>query len=122
MPEEYPADLEKILARFAPGWPRTLDVGPGWYPLLGDLHEQLVQVAPGYLIQQVKSKFGALTFHASPSAEPYDHVDPFNELIEAAWWRSIETCEECAAPAGQYTIGLWVWTVCPRHAREKAAQ
>ena len=121
MTEEYPAELELLVARFAPSWPPVIDVSPGWQPPLIALDKDLAQIAPGYVVQQVKSKFGALTFHASPSADPYEYVDQFRETIEVAEWRSIETCEECGAPAAQYVLGLWVWTLCPRHARDRSS-
>lgn len=121
MTEGYPAKLELLVARFHPGVAAIIDVGPGWYPLLVDLNSRLAQIAPGYVVQQVKSKFGALVFHAGPSPEPYDYVDQFREAIEAAEWRSIGICEECGAPAAQYVIRLWVWTLCARHAGEKSS-
>jgi len=119
MIDRYPAELELLIARFAPGWPAVLDVGPRWYPLLVELHANLERVAPGYLVHQVKSKFGALDFYASPSSDPYEYVEKFRDVIDAARWRSTQTCEECGESAAQYVIGLWVWTVCPRHARDK---
>lgn len=119
MTDEYPTKLAPLVARFAPGWPTLIDIGPGWYPLLVDLDEDLARIAPRYLVQQVKSKFGALVFHASFSSDPYEYVDQFREAIDAAQWRSIVICEECGESAAQYVIGLWVWTLCPRHAREK---
>ena len=121
MNEEHPAGRERFVSRFASGWTPLIDVGPGWYQLLVDLDEDLARIAPGYVVQQVKSKFGTLTVHDNPSPDPYDYVDQFRETIEAAEWRSIEICEDCGAPAAQYVIRLWVWTLCPRHAREKAS-
>ena len=122
MTDEYPMELVPLLARFDAGWPTVIDVGPGWYPLLVELNEDLARIAPAYLVQQVKSKFGALAFHSSFSSDPYEYVEEFREAIDAAEWRSMKICEECGDPASQQAIGSWIWTVCPRHAREKAAR
>ncbi|WP_345441475.1 hypothetical protein [Microbacterium gilvum] len=114
--DELPAEVRAIIDRIAPGWPEVLDVSPGWYPLLGRLNERLAAIAPGYVVLQCKSKFGSLSFHAQPAADPPIHVDEFSDVIRDAEWESIETCEECGAPAKQYVIRLWVVTLCDQHA------
>ena len=93
----------------------------GWYPLLERLDVTLTELAPDYRVQQVKTKFGSLSFYASPSDDPYDYNDTFNDAIRAAEWASIEVCEDCGAPAKQYVIRMWVWTVCDEHAAERRA-
>lgn len=118
---DYPSELNGLLDCFAPGWSPTLDVGPGWYPLLARLDAQLRTIAPDYVVQQCKSKFGALSFYADPSREPGDYNEEFNEAILAAEWESTKTCEECGAAADQYVINLWVWVLCPEHHRAKTA-
>lgn len=116
---EYPEAISGLIMRIAPDWSPTVDVGPGWYPLLMRLDERLTAIAPRYIIHQVKSKFGALCFYAQPSDDPYHYDESFQDAITAAEWESTRTCEECAAPAYTYTIGLWVWTLCEAHASEK---
>lgn len=115
MHEEYPPELRRIVARFAPGWPPLVDVSAGWHHLLVELDRTLATIAPGYLIHQVKQKFGSLSFYAAPSEDPYDYNEEFQAAIRAAEWRSIETCEECGAPAKQYVIRMWVIALCDRH-------
>lgn len=119
MNEEYPPAIQRIIARIDPGWPESIDVNPGWYPLLERLDLTLTELAPDYCVQQVKTKFGSLSFSASPSDDPYDYNDAFNDAIRAAEWASIEMCEACGAPAKQYVICMWVWTVCDEHADER---
>lgn len=116
--ENCPSEIHQIIARFAPTWPPVIDVSSGWYPLIMELDQTLASIAPDYVIQQVKSKFGSLSFHASPSADPYEYSEDFQDAIRAAEWRSIETCEACGAPAKQYVIRMWVMTLCDRHASE----
>lgn len=116
MNDEYPQTIRKIVARIDAGWPPTVDVNPGWYTLLERLDANLVEIAPNYRVQQVKSKFGSLSFSASPSDDPYDYNEAFIEAIRAAERASIEVCELCGASAKQYVIRMWVWTVCDEHA------
>lgn len=120
MTEEYPPELHGLLKRIAPGWPELLEVGAGWYPLLTRLDATLSVIAPKYVVQQVKSKFGALSFYADPSDDPSNFDEEFRDAVRAAEWESTETCEVCGAPARQYVVRLWVWTLCSRHAREIA--
>lgn len=116
--EVYPPELAHLMERFAAGWPPILEVSAGWYSLLVDLDRSLATIAPGYVVTQIKSKFGSLRFYAEPSEDPYAYSEEFQEAIGAAERRSSETCEECGAPAGQYAIGMWVSTLCQRHRDE----
>lgn len=120
MAEDASPAIRRIIARIEPGWPESVDVSPGWYPLLDRLDIRLTAIAPGYVVQQVKSKFGALSFHARASEDVYDYNEEFSEAILAAEWESTTTCEECGVPARTYTIRMWVWALCERHARAKA--
>lgn len=56
-----------------------------------------------------------MSFYASPSDDPSDYNEAFNEAIRAAEWESIETCEECGSPGAQYVINFWVSVLCPEH-------
>jgi hypothetical protein len=118
--QAFSHEIQPIIARIEPGWPETIEVGPGWYPLLSRLDERLSVIAPGYVVQQVKAKFGALSFFARPSEDVYDYNEEFCDAILAAEWESTTTCEECGAPARTYTIRMWVWALCKPHARAKA--
>lgn len=109
----YQSETHHTIDRIAPGWPDVLEVGPGWYPLLARLNEQLAAIAPIQVLQQCKPKFGALCFYAEPSDEPWSYDADFNEAIRAAEWKIVETYEECgAAGARQYVFNLWVSTLC----------
>lgn len=120
MTRPHPDGISRIISRIAPDWPKTIDVGPGRFPLLARLDERLSKVAPHYVVHQVKSKFGSLCFYAQSSDDPQDYNEAFVDTIRAAEWESTSVCEECGDPAGTYTIGLWVWTLCPRHASERS--
>lgn len=116
----YPAEIQLIIERIGPGWPERIDVGSGWYPLLVSLDARLAVIAPEYVVHQVKTKFGSLSFHASPTPDPFCYDERFNETIRIAEWHSIAICEMCGEPARQYTIALWTWTLCAQHAELKS--
>jgi hypothetical protein len=59
--------LERILRRIPDGWGRWISCGPGWYPILVHLDTQLAAIDPGYVVHQVKEKFGGLRYYAEPS-------------------------------------------------------
>lgn len=118
MPEDYPQQVQGIIKRIARGWPEVLEVGVGWYPLLERLDARLSVIAPHYVVQQAKSKFGALSFYAAPSVDPSVFDQAFVDAIRAAEWESVKTCEACGDPARQYVIKMWVSTLCHGHAKE----
>lgn len=112
-----PAALARLVSRFDEGWPPVLEVGPGWHTLLADLDAELASVAPEYVIQQCKSKYGELRFYADPSSDGAVERGDFDAIIHAAEERSTDTCEECGtSPASQRTINGWVRTLCSAHA------
>ncbi|MBT2495831.1 hypothetical protein J7E45_09440 [Microbacterium sp. ISL-59] len=116
--EDYPPELHDLLKRITPGWPEVLEVGVGWYPLLARLDAKLSVIAPEYVVQQVKTKFGALSFFADPSDRPTNFDEAFADAVRAAEWESVETCELCGAAAKRCVIRMWVSTLCQRHASE----
>ena len=78
--------LERILRRIPDGWGRWISCGPGWYPIVVRLDTELAAIDPGYVVHQVKEKFGGLRYYAEASpprccqasegprpAEPEDH-------------------------------------------------
>ncbi|QYG10872.1 hypothetical protein [Microbacterium sp. PAMC22086] len=121
MTEDVPESIRRIISRIDPGWPEVIEVGQGWYPILARLNEHLSEMAPGYVVHQVKSKFGSLSFHAQSSQDPLNYHEEFLDAIRAAEWESTEACEDCGEPAQTYVIRLWVWTLCERHAADKRA-
>jgi len=45
-------------------WGTRSTPAPGWFDLLTRLDARLVEITPGYVIEQCKIKFGALRFYA----------------------------------------------------------
>ncbi|MEV5477388.1 hypothetical protein AB0L66_34330 [Streptomyces sp. NPDC052207] len=89
-------------------------VGPGWHALLLRLHEQLLDLAPGYQLDDLKEKLGAARIRIT-GATALAHTE-MQILVAAAEERSATVCEFCGAPArrrrrGDTTEG-WIKAVC----------
>ncbi|OLT22096.1 hypothetical protein BJF79_15135 [Actinomadura sp. CNU-125] len=110
--------------------PDHLDaVGPGWHPLLGRLHEELLGVSPTYGVQQVKEKYGLLRVYLltgmvrQMSMGITGRPDPDQEarfeaedgaataLVRAAEQESGTICEACGEP-GELRDRAWLKTLC----------
>jgi hypothetical protein len=97
-----------------------LCVGPGWYPILDALCNQIQtyinwknrdgEVVSQVEVSQIKEKFGGLRFY-------YDGGDDFvDALVRMAEAWAENTCEVCGAP-GEARGGGWIKTLCDTHAK-----
>ena len=117
---EYADALRRILARIPPRWGRRIDTGPGWYPLIIELDQQLAQTDPGYTVHQVKEKFGSLRYYVEES----DGLSAEGQarcaaLINEAEKRSASTCEICGVPGTLHANARrWFRTLCASDAAE----
>lgn len=48
---------------------KYISIDEGWYKLVYDCHNELINVDPLYHILQIKEKFGLLRFYVEPSTE-----------------------------------------------------
>jgi len=81
-------------------------VGPGWAPILDELHRDVVALDPDYTVEQVKEKFGSLRAYLT-------YRDPaIAALVQAAQQRSAQTCEECGAPGLIRNRRGAIWLQC----------
>jgi len=60
---EIEEGLERIRARFAPGWGAFIYTGRGWFPLLIELDEVLSHIDSDYKSCQIKEKYGTLRWY-----------------------------------------------------------
>ena len=67
-------------------------VGPGWYPLIKELIEDLIELGWNKQICQVKEKFGGLRFYINEGS------DEIHKRIRKAENSSYETCEVTGNP------------------------
>lgn len=86
-------------------------VGPGWTPILEQLHTDLLAVAPHYGVVQVKEKFGLLRVYLINL--PADRPERATTLVHAAEERSAMVCEECGHFGALCNDFSWFKTLCP---------
>jgi len=93
-----------------------LCVGPGWYPLIKELIEDLIEMGWDKEVCQIKEKFGGLRFYVNlASDEMYDR-------ISQAEADSYETCEETGRPGKlRQDLGWWV-TLCDEEYEKRIAE
>lgn len=77
--------------------------GPGWWPMLEQLHAELTELGP-FTTLQVKEKFGGLRVYLLGSHEQH-------ELAYEYEHRSMSVCEQCSAPGELRSDGWWQ-TLC----------
>jgi hypothetical protein len=61
--------LEAMLRRVRDAWDRMVGCDRGWYPLIVQLDRDLAQLDPGYILLQVKEKYGALRLYFESAPE-----------------------------------------------------
>lgn len=104
--------LAPILARIPERWGKRVDTGPGWYPILAELDQQLSAIDPDYVVHQVKEKFGGLRYYCHTDRD--ELKDQMYQLVRAAEQRAWVTCEECGQPGTVHQNNNgWTRTLCP---------
>jgi hypothetical protein len=81
-----------IRSHIVPGDPCWSYVPPGWHGLVERLHDNLIKVAPNYVIDQVKEKFGTLRFYIQA---PYHDDDLRCIIVNHYEMLSQRTCMKC---------------------------
>lgn len=123
MEEKYPKMFANPYGGFA--------VGPGWWPILEALCNQIHhhvkwkqeqkekygrgEGCPDVVVEQIKEKFGGLRFYYQGGD---DVVDGMVRMAEA--WAG-GSCEECGKP-GLSRSGGWIKTLCDEHEAERKAR
>ncbi len=107
-PEKEKALEDKYLF-FRPVW--GVECGDGWFGIIDELCAKLSRMdLSGARIEFIKEKFGGMRVGLS-------HVGGKNygdalSIIEYAYDRSMETCEECGRPGILRDIKGWFKTLC----------
>lgn len=91
-----------------------LGVGVGWYLLIKNLCDELIESGWDKEIIEIKEKFGGLRFTIGETNTE------LNEIINKFQNLSIQTCEVCGEVGSQTETG-WIKTLCGKHkvSREK---
>lgn len=93
--------------------PNVFDVDKGWYPLIQNLIQELIELGWDKQITQVKEKFGGLRFYVHNANEE------MNVVINKYEKLSYETCETCGDKGEiRRDIGWWR-TLCDKHYEER---
>lgn len=103
--------LEAMLRRVPDTWGRMVGCDRGWYPLVVELDRDLAQLDPGYILLQVKEKWGVLRLYFESAPEL---TGAMQALVERATEASKGICELCGAPGMLMGDCLRVKTLCPR--------
>lgn len=106
MPNDNP-DLKPIVDRIPSGWGKWIDVGPGWYPIVIKLNEDIAKIYPNYEVHQVKEKFGGLRYYCSVDGDYKVRL-----IIAEACLKADKTCEVCGEPAVLKIRNYWYKTIC----------
>jgi hypothetical protein len=123
MKEKYPKMFSQSYGGFA--------VGPGWWPILEALCDQIHhhvewkqnqlekyqrgEGCPDVVVTQIKEKFGGLRFY-------YDGGDnTVDGMVRMAESWAHRSCEECGAP-GKSREGGWIKVLCDTHEAERQAR
>jgi hypothetical protein len=89
------------------------DVQVGWYPLIKNLINELINLGWDKQVTQVKEKFGGLRFYINGGSD-----EMYNKITEAEKL-SHETCELCGKKGELRTKIRWFTTLCDEHYEQK---
>lgn len=108
MTEDDDPVIQDIHDHTGQGW-YGLACGPGWYPVIKDLHNKILAKFPNYEIWQIKEKFGGLRYYCD-----VDGDEDIRQLIGEAERQAWQTCEECGSTENVHTAGrpYWIRTLC----------
>ncbi len=88
-------------------------VDTGWFQLIKDLIEDLIELGWDKQVCQVKEKFGGLRFYINSGS------DEIFKRISEAENLSYKTCETCGQVGELRTDIGWYTTLCDEHYTEK---
>ena len=89
------------------------DCDKGWYPIIKDLIEDLIQLGWDKQTCQVKEKFGGLRFYINEGSD-----EIYKRIVESENI-SYKTCETCGENGELRTDIGWYLTLCDNHYNEK---
>jgi hypothetical protein len=75
-----------------------ISCGAGWFPLITQIHTQLVDLDSSYTVLQVKEKYGVLRYYAETTSGDAAIVEQFCAVTAEAERRSAVICERCGGP------------------------
>lgn len=101
-------DLSDVAAHFAEGEPPAVSIERGWYPLMAQLHTELMEAEPELRYRQIGAKFGGLRVYTDSAANPV-----VTQALRDAETISYATCERCGDRGDAYVSRHgWHRTLC----------
>ena len=84
-------ELQHILDRFVPPYPKTISCTEGWYELIFQCDEELSAIDPDYKVYQIKEKFGSLRYYFETS--DVSKSDAMNSVVRGYELKSLRVRE-----------------------------
>jgi len=109
---------EEINERIKKGMGCCSQIREGWFPLVIELDKKISKLAPDYVIDQVKEKFGTLRFYIGALDSIY--FDEVYKLIRDTEELSSITCDVCGVTGKSITLNGWYVTRCEKHANRES--
>ncbi len=88
--------------------------GPGWYPLIIEMFEELIEAGWNKQFSQIKEKWGMLTVYLDSYNDDLDSILQKYELL------STKVCEICGNKGKRRQIKGWCISLCGRCAKERS--
>lgn len=103
------------------------DLPDGWLPLVDELCTGIESILGQercalFKVEQVKEKFGSLSFYFALDCASPAEMDAVRELVRTAEAASVVTCQKCGARGERDTRARWVATLCPTHVATRATK
>lgn len=89
-------DMSDVLSKIDKSFGSTIDCDKGWFPIIKDIDQELTKVDPGYVIYQIKEKFGSLRYYFAPSRP--DLAPEMYAIVEKHCLIADQTCEVTGKP------------------------
>jgi hypothetical protein len=85
------------------------EISSGWYVIIKNLIEELLQAGWNKKLIQCKEKFGGLRFYIEGGTrEIHDIIHKYEKL-------SMQTCDVCGDKGENIIINRWISTRCQKH-------
>ena len=99
----------KSITESCMGWGFTC--GNGWFDIINELSQKLEPL--GVVAEQVKEKFGGLTYIGAYECDDDNQYKEINNAIREAESKSYKTCENCGQPGKVRGLG-YIKTLCEK--------
>ena len=84
-------ELQHILNRIHPHYPKSIGCGAGWFQIIFDCDREFTAIDPDYRVLQIKEKFGSLRYHFEHS--DIANLDAMRDIASEYERKSLRVCE-----------------------------